>query len=134
MSGDKTQTKKRKISEIAQNGSNSVKLLGTWASPYALRAQVALQLKSVEYEYIEEADVLKSKSDLLVKSNPIYKKVPVLIHGDDSICESLNIVQYIDESWPSKPSILPSHPADRAAARSWAHFVDGKVNIRVRYQ
>ncbi|VVB14009.1 unnamed protein product [Arabis nemorensis] len=111
---------------MAQNGSNNVKLLGTWGSPFALRAQVALHLKSVEHEYTEEADVLKSKSDLLVKSNPIHKKVPVLIHGDVSICESLNIVQYVDEAWPSKPSILPSLPQDRAFARFWAHFVDGK--------
>ncbi|XP_018443112.1 glutathione S-transferase U12-like [Raphanus sativus] len=124
---DTTQIKKKQKTEMAQNGSNStVKLLGTWSSPFALRGRIALHLKSVEYEYIEEADVMKSKSDLLLKSNPIHKKVPVLIHGDESICESLNIVQYVDEAWPSKPSILPSSPKDRAAARFWAHFVDGK--------
>ncbi|KAF2592369.1 hypothetical protein F2Q70_00045161 [Brassica cretica] len=117
--------------------------------------------------------VLNSKNDLLLESNPIYKKVHV--HGDVSICESLNIVQYIthvrlitversateksvnrtspvlcvavvkglifdvtavfhgdetdmgiDESWPSDPSILPSHPSDRVFAGFWAHLVDGK--------
>jgi len=113
---------------MAQNGSNTtVKLIGTWASPFAIRAQVALHLKSVEHEYVEETDVLKGKSDLLIKSNPIHKKVPVLIHGDVSICESLNIVQYVDESWPSDLSILPTLPSERAFARFWAHFVDGKV-------
>lgn len=110
----------------AQN--DTVKLIGSWSSPYALRAQVALHLKSVKYEYLDEPDVLNAKSELLIKSNPIHKKVPVLIHGDVSICESLNIVQYVDEAWSSDPAILPSHPYDRANARFWALYVDDKVN------
>ncbi|KAL1218985.1 Glutathione S-transferase U13 [Cardamine amara subsp. amara] len=109
---------------MAQN--DTVKLLGSKSSPFSLRARVALHLKSVKYEYLEEPDVLKAKSELLLKSNPIYKKVPVLIHGDISICESLSIVQYVDEAWPSEPTILPSLPKDRAAARFWAQYVDDK--------
>ncbi|EOA38473.1 hypothetical protein CARUB_v10010226mg [Capsella rubella] len=109
---------------MAQN--DTVTLIGSWSSPFALRARVALHLKSVKYEYVDEPDVLKSKSELLIKSNPIHKKVPVLIHGDVSVCESLNIVQYIDEAWSSDPSILPSHPYDRASARFWAQYVDDK--------
>lgn len=111
---------------MAQN--DTVKLIGSWSSPFSLRARVALHLKSVKYEYLDEPDVLKAKSELLIKSNPIHKKVPVLIHGDISICESLNIVQYVDEAWSSGPSILPSIPKDRAAARFWALYVDDKVN------
>ncbi|KAF8052854.1 hypothetical protein N665_1499s0012 [Sinapis alba] len=106
---------------------DTVKLIGSWASPFSIRVRAALHLKSVKYEYLDEPDVLRSKSELLLKSNPIFKKVPVLIHGDVSICESLNIVQYVDEAWSSAPSILPSHPYERANARFWALFIDEKV-------
>ncbi|CAH8256460.1 unnamed protein product [Arabidopsis lyrata] len=103
-----------------------VKLLGTWYSPVVLRAKIALRLKSVDYDYVEE-DLFGSKSELLLKSNPVYKKVPVLIHKSKPVCESLNIVEYIDETWSSSgPSILPSHPHDRALARFWSAFVDDK--------
>lgn len=111
---------------MAQN--DTVKLIGSWSSPYSLRARVALHLKAVKYEYLDEPDVLKEKSELLLKSNPIHKKVPVLLHGDLSICESLNVVQYVDEAWPSVPSILPSDAYDRASARFWAQYIDDKVN------
>ncbi|KAE8661015.1 Glutathione S-transferase U16 [Hibiscus syriacus] len=104
-----------------------VKVLGTWASPFVMRVTVALHLKSVDYEYIEE-NLLESKSDLLLKSNPVHKKVPVFIHGDKPVCESLIIVQYIDEVWSSSssPSILHSDPYERADSRFWAAYVDDK--------
>ncbi|CAF1725689.1 unnamed protein product [Brassica oleracea var. botrytis] len=103
-----------------------VKLLGTWYSPVVARAKIALRLKSVDYDYFEE-DLFGSKSELLLKSNPVHKKVPVLIHNNKPILESLNIVEYIDETWnASGPSILPSHPHDRSQARFWSAFVDDK--------
>ncbi|GAB2280358.1 Glutathione S-transferase U17 [Dionaea muscipula] len=107
-------------------GKGDVKLLGAWPSPYVLRVKIALNLKSVDYEFQEEN--LGSKSELLIKSNPVYKKIPVLLHGGKPICESLIIVQYIDEAWSDiGPSILPSDPYDRAVARFWAAYVDDKI-------
>lgn len=104
-----------------------MKLLGAWPSPFAMRARIALNIKSVDYEFLEETS-MESKSELLLKSNPVYKKIPVLIHGDKPpICESLIIVQYIDEVWSSSgPSILPIDPHDRASARFWAAYIDDK--------
>lgn len=104
---------------------SDVKLLGAWPSPFALRVHMALNIKSIDYECLEEN--LLAKSQLLLQSNPVHKKVPVLIHHDKPICESLAIVQYIDEAWSSAPSILPSDPYDRAVARFWAAYIDDKV-------
>ncbi|GLT41579.1 hypothetical protein SLA2020_362760 [Shorea laevis] len=104
---------------------SDVKLLGAWTSPFAMRPRIALNIKSVDYEFQEE-NWLVSKSELLLKSNPVHKKVPVLIHADNPICESLIIVQYIDEVWSSGPSILPSDPYDRATARFWSAYIDDK--------
>ncbi|CAK9172224.1 unnamed protein product [Ilex paraguariensis] len=109
---------------------SDVKLLGGWPSPFVMRARIALNIKSVDYEFLQEK--VGEKSELLLKSNPVYKKIPVLIHADKPICESLIIVQYIDEVWTSGPSILPSDPYDRAIARFWAAYIDDKWFPSVR--
>lgn len=102
-----------------------VKLLGVPPSPFVNRVQISLNLKSVDYELILENPQIKS--ELLLKYNPVNKKIPVLVHDDKPICESLVIVQYMDDTWTSGPSILPSDPYDRAIARFWASYVDDKV-------
>ncbi|KAI4983061.1 hypothetical protein ZWY2020_023553 [Hordeum vulgare] len=58
---------------------HELKLLGTWRGPFALRVRLALNFKGLSYEYQEED--LANKSKLLLESNPVNKKVPVLIHN-----------------------------------------------------
>ncbi|KAL5722509.1 glutathione transferase [Ranunculus cassubicifolius] len=102
-----------------------VKILGSWASPFVMRPCIALNLKNVKYDFRQEQ--FGVKSDLLLKSNPVHKKIPVMIHNDKPICESLIIVQYIDDFFNSSgPAILPVEPYDRAIARFWAAYVDDK--------
>ncbi|KAI5069272.1 hypothetical protein GOP47_0015573 [Adiantum capillus-veneris] len=108
---------------------SDVKVLSSWRSLFGVRVLIALKAKGVEYEFIDEPD-LGNKSKLLLESNPVHKKIPVLIHKGKPICESLIIVQYIDETWPSqhdKGSFLPQDPYERALVRFWADYVDKKV-------
>ncbi|KAM7503829.1 hypothetical protein LguiB_002733 [Lonicera macranthoides] len=100
-------------------------LLDFWASPFGIRVRIALAEKGIKYEYKEED--LSNKSELLLKANPVNKKIPVLIHNGKAVCESTIILEYIDEVWKDKSPLLPCDPYERAHARFWANYVDQKI-------
>ncbi|XP_021725192.1 glutathione transferase GST 23-like [Chenopodium quinoa] len=102
----------------------NLKLLGFWSSPFSCRVIWALNLKGIKYDYVEED--LTNKSSLLLQYYPVHKKIPVLVHNEKPICESLVILEYIEEMWPHHHPLLPKEPYERALVRFWAKFAEEK--------
>lgn len=101
-----------------------VKLFRTWSSPFALRIVWALKLKGIEFDTIFED--IANKSPSLLQYNPVYKKVPVLVHNGKPISESLVILEYVEDTWKENP-LFPEDPYEKARGRFWASFNDEKV-------
>jgi len=99
-----------------------MKLLGNVGSPFVTRVKFTLKLKSIDYEYFEED--LCNKSELLLKSNPAFQRVPVLFHNEQPMTESLAIMEYLDEIYPNVHPLLPSNPAERVQCRNLAYTFD----------
>ncbi|XP_031096044.1 glutathione S-transferase U8-like [Ipomoea triloba] len=104
---------------------SEVEVVGGPLSPFSFRVEIALKLKGIQYDFIQE-DYHFNKSPLLVKYNPVHKKIPVLVHNGKPLAESLLILEYIDETWDTTAPLLPKDPYHRAQARFWAKFIDEK--------
>ncbi|KAH7529093.1 hypothetical protein FEM48_Zijuj05G0147500 [Ziziphus jujuba var. spinosa] len=103
---------------------------GMWASPFSKRVELALKVKGIPYEYVEED--LKNKRPYFLSINPVYKKIPVLVHNGKPIAESLIILEYIEDTWKNTgPKLLPDDFYERAQVRFWVDFLHSKFSENV---
>ncbi|KAG2606895.1 hypothetical protein PVAP13_4NG209511 [Panicum virgatum] len=77
---------------MAEEKNKGLVLLDFWMCPFGQRCRIAPAEKGIPYEYSEQ-ELLGARSDLL-RSNPVHKKIPVLLHDGCPVCESL-IMKYI---------------------------------------
>ncbi|KAF8394002.1 hypothetical protein HHK36_020204 [Tetracentron sinense] len=54
---------------------------------------------------------------------PVNKEIPLLVHHEKAIADSLVILEYIEDTWKHNP-ILPQNPYERAKPRYWGKFAD----------
>jgi glutathione S-transferase len=91
--------------------------------PFAHRVRLVLAEKAIAY-HLTEID-LRNKPPAFLEAST-HGKVPALRHGDQHICESAVINEYLEEAFPERP-LLPRDPAGRAKARFWIAFADSRL-------
>jgi maleylacetoacetate isomerase len=111
-----------------------MKLYSFWRSSAAYRVRIALNLKGLDHEIISKRlrQGEHRTSDYL-DMNP-QGLVPSLDDGSVVLSQSLAIIEYLEERFPS-PRLLPADPVSRAQVRSMAQNIACDIhplnNLRV---
>jgi glutathione S-transferase len=101
----------------------AMKIIGSYVSPYVRKVLACLALKRLDYEIDPITPFFGD--DQFERLSPL-RRIPVLIDGDFTLCDSSVICAYLDEAYPGRP-LLPDAPADRARARWLEEFADTRL-------
>lgn len=116
-----------------------MQLYGYWRSSASYRVRIALNLKQIDYEYLPVhlvKDGGQQKSAEYQLLNPAML-VPTLVDQDKDVTlnQSLAIIEYLDEVYPSEQPLIPVHKLDRARVRMLAQDIACDIqpiaNLRV---
>ena len=112
-------------------------LYSYWRSSAAFRIRIALNLKGLPYQTVPVHLVKQGGEQLSPSYRAINPQglVPVLLHEDLVLTQSLAICEYLDERFEQYP-LLPADPAGRARVRSLALQIACEIhpinNLRVQ--
>jgi glutathione S-transferase len=95
-------------------------LYGASGSPFVRKVQVALAIKGLAYEQIQQIPFTKDPE--YRKINPLGK-IPALQDGELTLCDSTVICEYLEDAYPKAP-LYPANSADKARAR-WFEELGG---------
>ena len=116
--------------------SEPLQLYSYWRSSAAYRVRIGLNLKGLAYDIVPVHlvhDGGQQHSPEYRGINP-QQLVPVLGHGHRRLSQSLAILEYLDEMWPT-PALLPSTARGRQRVRALSQLVACDIhplnNLRV---
>ena len=94
---------------------NKIQLYSYYRSSCSYRVRIALYLKNIPFEYIPIHLLRKGgeqKSEKYKQINP-EGQVPTLIHNNQVITQSMAILHYLEDIYPS-PALFPKEPKQKA--------------------
>ncbi|GAA5862835.1 hypothetical protein JCM8547_006564 [Rhodosporidiobolus lusitaniae] len=95
-----------------------------WFCPFVQRVWIALEEKGLEYEYREVNPYKKEPHFLAINPKGL---VPAIEHHGKALYESLTILEFLDDAYPS-PSLRPSqNPLELGLSRLAAQFISSTV-------
>jgi glutathione S-transferase len=100
-----------------------MEVIGSFVSPYVRKVLACLELKGLDYRVDPITPFFGN--DAFEALSPL-RRIPVLIDGDVTLCDSSVICAYLDEAYPQRP-LLPADPKDRAKARWLEEFADTRL-------
>lgn len=114
-----------------------VQLYSYFRSSAAYRVRIALNIKQIPYAY-KPVHLVRNggeqHAEQYVRLNP-SELVPTLVDGDIVLTQSMAILEYLEEAYPNKASLLPSSIKERAQARALAQLIASDIhplnNLRV---
>jgi maleylacetoacetate isomerase len=117
----------------------SIKLYGYWRSSATYRLRIVLNLKDIEYEYVP-VHLVKNGGEQHQQNyqslNPT-ELVPTLIDDDYDLVlnQSMAIIEYLDERYPTINRLLPVDSADKVRVRALSQDIACDVqpitNLRI---
>ncbi|CAM6104992.1 unnamed protein product [Calypogeia fissa] len=99
---------------------------------YAQRVRIALEEKGIAYTPIDVN--LANRPQGLLDANPIYKKIPTIVHNGKPVAESLIIMEYLEDEWSTQVPLLPKDAYERSQVRSWADYIYKSADILLDYK
>jgi glutathione S-transferase len=100
-----------------------MKIVGSYVSPYVRKVLACLALKGLDYE-IDPITPFYGNDDF-ERLSPL-RRIPVLVEGDLTLCDSSVICAWLDEAYPGRP-LLPEGARTRARARWLEEYADTRL-------
>jgi len=101
----------------------AVVVIGSYVSPYVRKVLGVLHAKGIPYTI--DPIVPFFGGDAFTRISPL-RRIPVLIDGDTTLCDSSVICEYLEERDPM-PALLPRGVADRARSRWLEEYADSRL-------
>lgn len=99
-----------------------LEIIGAPPSTYTRTVRMACEEKGVAYDFRPAAP----HSPDVTAIHP-FGKVPVMRHGDVTLCESKAIVSYIDRTFGG-PKLIPEDPLGAAVCEQWVSMINTVID------